>query len=83
MLRPRWRVSVSAMAVLLQAYRVHLRDRVKATLEEEQEWEQETDGIDLDFNMDQPIEGGVHGQTGSESSLVSRLIILDAFLART
>ena len=34
-----------------------LRDRVKASLTEEQEWETEEDGVDLSFDMDSALEG--------------------------
>lgn len=33
------------------------RDRVKATFSESQDWETEEKGVDMDFNMHEPLEG--------------------------
>ena len=41
-----------------------LRDRVKASYSEKQEYETETDGIEMELNMTEPLEGKVSSQLG-------------------
>lgn len=36
---------------------IYLRDRMKATWEESQEWEEEEKGIDMSFDLETPLEG--------------------------
>ena len=38
---------------------LHLRDRQRATFSESQDFETEVDGVDMDFDMEAPLEGEV------------------------
>jgi hypothetical protein len=44
---------------LLSCHLLLLRDRVKASVSESQEFETEEDGIDMSFDMEAPLEGMV------------------------
>lgn len=54
---------------LLSCHLLLLRDRVKASVSESQEFETEEDGIDMSFDMEAPLEGMVVIQSSEVWSL--------------